>query len=315
MSAKSPAALQAKAAGDVFGKNGGGYAATGQLEGVGYTTVLYDADNGLPTSDANCVLSASDGYIWLGGYGGILKCNGTSFERLDSSHGLSNGRILFEDSKGRVWVGTNDNGIVVIGQDGYETQLTYKDGLPASQVRGFGEDNHGTVYAGTSNGVAVISENLEVSVFEAEGITGQYITELNSDSHGNIYGVTRNGSVFSITQGNLAVIVNASDLGGVVTAVFADPENPGKVYLGFATGELFHGILGAPVSAFEKISIAPLEGAEFITYACGRVWVLSLTKAGYLDKNGHIHVLDKLPLDNSLESMTEDYQGNLWFTS
>ncbi|MBO7402694.1 MAG: response regulator, partial [Lachnospiraceae bacterium] len=165
------------------------------------------------------------------------------------------------------------------------------------------------------NGVAVISENLEVSVFEAEGITGQYITELNSDSHGNIYGVTRNRSVFLITQGNLAVIVNASDLGGVVTAVYADPENQGKVYLGFATGELFYGILGAPASAFEKISIAPLESAEFITYACGRVWVLSLTKAGYLDKNGHIHVLDKLPLDNSLESMTEDYQGNLWFTS
>ena len=31
---------------------GGGYAASNQLEGFGYSAQLYDATNGLPTSDA-----------------------------------------------------------------------------------------------------------------------------------------------------------------------------------------------------------------------------------------------------------------------
>ncbi len=34
---------------------GGGYAITGQLPDVGYSAIVYDATNGLPTSDANCV--------------------------------------------------------------------------------------------------------------------------------------------------------------------------------------------------------------------------------------------------------------------
>ena len=52
---------------------GGGYAATGQIGGVGYATQIYDATNGLPTSDANFILSSRDGYIWIGTYSGLFK--------------------------------------------------------------------------------------------------------------------------------------------------------------------------------------------------------------------------------------------------
>jgi hypothetical protein len=64
---------------------GGGYSASGQLDGAGYTAKLYDATNGLPTSDANCILGTSDGYVWIGGYSGIIRYDGLNFERLDSS--------------------------------------------------------------------------------------------------------------------------------------------------------------------------------------------------------------------------------------
>ena len=36
---------------------GGAMAATGQVKGLGYATKLYNSSNGLPTSDANCILS------------------------------------------------------------------------------------------------------------------------------------------------------------------------------------------------------------------------------------------------------------------
>ena len=44
---------------------GGGYAASGQINDAGYVTQLYDATNGLPTSDANYILGSSDGFIWV----------------------------------------------------------------------------------------------------------------------------------------------------------------------------------------------------------------------------------------------------------
>ena len=58
---------------------GGAYAVTGQLAGAGYTTEVYDASNGLPTSDAMFMLSASDGRMWLGGYSGVLRYDGSTF--------------------------------------------------------------------------------------------------------------------------------------------------------------------------------------------------------------------------------------------
>ena len=105
-------------------KNGGGYALSGQLKNVGFTTKLYDASNGMPTSDAMCLLGAKDGHMWIGGYSGVIRYDGSTFERMDTSNGLTSARGFFEDRKGRIWVGTNDNGVVVIdGED--STHITY----------------------------------------------------------------------------------------------------------------------------------------------------------------------------------------------
>ena len=93
---------------------GGGYSASGQINGAGYSSQIYDASCGLPTSDANYILTSSDGYIWIGSYGGIIRYDGSNFTRMDTSGGLTSGRGLFEDSKGRIWVATNDNVVVVI---------------------------------------------------------------------------------------------------------------------------------------------------------------------------------------------------------
>ena len=96
------------------GSMGGGYAVTGRLPGIGYMAVMYDATNGLPTSEANCILGSSAGYVWIGSYGGVIRHDGSGFERVPASTGMTNGRGLFEDSKQRVWVATNDNGVVVL---------------------------------------------------------------------------------------------------------------------------------------------------------------------------------------------------------
>ena len=98
-------AVSVYAADDSSVYQGGGAAVTDQSEGIGYATELYDAANGLPTSDANTVLSTSDGFIWIGGYSGLIRYDGTTFERQDSSGGITNANTLFEDSKGRLWVG------------------------------------------------------------------------------------------------------------------------------------------------------------------------------------------------------------------
>ena len=176
---------------------GGGYAVTKQFSGMGYTSKIYDATNGLPTSDANYILGAKNGYVWIGGYSGIIRYDGNNFERLPTTNGLTSSRAFFEDSKGRIWVGTNDNGVVVINGQEFR-QYTYKDGLPSSSIRNFAEDKDGNVFIATATGLAFVKENGLLYQLSHPQLNTERILKLDSDSSGKIYGQTTNGIVFSI---------------------------------------------------------------------------------------------------------------------
>ena len=54
-------------------------------KGDGYSAVLYDNTNGLPTSEANAVIETPDGFIWIGSYSGLARYDGKSFEHVDST--------------------------------------------------------------------------------------------------------------------------------------------------------------------------------------------------------------------------------------
>ncbi|MCR4591489.1 MAG: hypothetical protein K5668_11820, partial [Lachnospiraceae bacterium] len=204
---------------------GGGYAASAQITDGGYISEIYDASNGLPTSDANYILCASDGYIWIGGYSGIIRYDGNTFTRLETSDGLTNGRGLFEDSKGRIWVGTNDNGVVVI--DGInKTHLTYKEGLPSSSIRIFAEDDEGNVFIGTTAGVCYADPDMKIHLIDDSRLNSDRVIKLDRGSDGKIYGSTKNGYAFLIEKRKLTKIYTGEDVGiGKITTIEADPDN------------------------------------------------------------------------------------------
>ncbi|MCR5468012.1 MAG: response regulator [Lachnospiraceae bacterium] len=294
---------------------GGGYAATGQIDGLGYTSKLYDATNGLPTSDANYILGASDGYIWIGGYSGIIRYDGSSFERMDTSDGLTSGRALFEDSEGRIWVGTNDNGVVMLDGEN-RTHFTFKEGLGSSSIRSFAEDANHNVYIGSTAGVCYVDSDLEVHVLDDDRINEERILRLESEANGRIIGQTKAGMVFAIESGEITEFYTSQDLGiEKITTFIPDPENQGKVYLCTETSNVYYGEFGKSVNELKKISVAPAENIHWICYACGRVWISSVQTPGYLDENNIFHVLEHVPMDSAIEMMTVDYQGNMWYAS
>ena len=296
-------------------KIGGGYAVTGQLSDVGYSSQLYDASNGLPTSDANCIVGTRDGYVWIGGYSGIIRYDGSVFERQDASGGLTSGRVMFEDSNDRLWVGTNDNGVVVLNGNEENIRFTYKDGLPSSSIRSFAEDREGNIYIGTSGGIAYADTGMNLHVIDDPAISDETIVRLTSDHNGKIYGNTKEGSVFSIVSGKIMESYSGDELGtGPVTTIYADGDE-GRIYFGTESDKIYMGEFGATVEHMMEISIAPASNAYWITSACNRVWITSENYAGYIDTSHSFHILKNIPMNNSIDMMTADYQGNLWFAS
>ena len=294
---------------------GGGYAVTKQVENIGYTSTIYDATNGLPTSDANYILGAKNGYIWIGGYSGIIRYDGNTFERLPTANGLTSGRAFFEDSKNRIWVGTNDNGVVSI--DGQNIrQYTYKDGLPSSSIRNFAEDKDGNIFVATTTGLALIRENGLLYKVSHPKIDKERILKLTTDSAGKIYGQTSTGIVFAINNRNITEVYTSSELEmETITTILADPITAGKVYLCSEGGTIYYGDFGKKSSELKKIDISPVKTVQWISYDCFRIWICSRSQIGYLDKDNKLHIVSNLAMNGSIEMITSDYQGNIWACS
>ena len=295
---------------------GGGYAAAGQLEGLSYTAELYNALNGLPTSDAMFLLGASDGHMWIGGNSGVICYDGSTFERMDTSDGMTNARGFFEDSLGRIWIGTNDNGVVVI--DGSKRKhLTYKDGLPSSSIRIFAEDKEGNVFIGTTTGICYADTGMMLHEVPCDDIAKERVLKLDTGSDGKIYGQTTTGIIFEIEDRSVTEIFHSEELGmEKITTIMADPVQAGQVYIGTSDGCVYYGEFGYKADQMQCISIPELNGSvHWINYDCGKVWVSSKFAAGYLGEDHSFNILEHIPLNGGIEMIDSDYQGNLWIAS
>ena len=175
-----------------------------------YSAVLYDNTNGLPTSEANAIVQTSEGFIWIGSYGGLIRYDGNTFVRMDSTSGITSIKCLFVDSRDRLWIGTNDNGVAVMEQS--EIQKWGKlDGLKSAHTRAITEDSNGTIYIATTCGIAMIDPDGSLSMMEDGAIAEANMRDLRAGSDGIIYGLTNFGDLMRIKDGKLIDFLSAEE--------------------------------------------------------------------------------------------------------
>ena len=170
----------------------------------GFTAVMYNNRNGLPTSEANAIAQTSDGFIWIGSYAGLIRYDGNSFERISPSEGIANVRCLYVDSRDRLWIGTNDSGVFLM-EKGSQHKWNKADGLRSVSIRAICEDENGLIYIGcAAGGVARIDAKMKLTLLKDERIDGQTIWELRRGADGLIYGLTQEGDLFTLKSGAVA---------------------------------------------------------------------------------------------------------------
>lgn len=300
---------------EVYAENGGGYAVSKQLPDISFTYVIYDASNGLPIPDAMFLMGSRSGHVWIGGYGGVLRFDGSEFRMMDKETKATSARAFFEDHKGRIWVGTNDNGVVVFDGD-ESTHYSIDDGLPSSSIRIFCEDKDENVIIGTTSGLCYVDADDKIHRLSDERINDERILKLESDMSGRVYGQTASGKIFTINKLSIEKLYNSSDLGtGVITSLVPAPAADGMIYLGTQNQGVYYGKFGAPAAEMKHIDVSPLEGVHWLNYDCDRVWVSSTSQVGYIDENMRFNLLEDLPFDSGIEMVTSDYQGNIWIAS
>lgn len=283
--------------------------------GAGYTSVLYDNTNGLPTSEANAIVQSSDGFIWIGGYSGLIRYDGNTFYRYDSSTGVSSVVCLFVDSKERLWIGTNDNGVAMLKDEKF---VFYNKigGLKSASVRSIAEDNEGNIIIATTMGLAYIDTSDELHTINDPQVNKEYIYKLVPDNHGKIYGVTLSGAFFTVENKRVSGYYGAESTGiSDVESICPDPENPGYIYVGAQETKIFYGNIDESMKDPVVISVAPHHTINALSSISGRIWVCTDNGIGYFEKDMKYVQIENLQLTNSIDSVMEDYEGSLWFTS
>ncbi len=279
-----------------------------------YQAVLYDNTNGLPTSEANAIAQAEDGFIWIGSYAGLVRYDGKRFELIGFNEGIRSVTCLLVDSKGRLWIGTNDSGLFLMEQDSF-SNWDEKDGLPSAAVRSLTEDAHGTIYVATTDGLAMMDEQLQVCPLHDSRLDEAYIQVVRSGPDVRIYGVTNDANLFVVKGDKVEYFLNRDDIpGNGANSVFPDQCKPGYVYVSTSDATLYYGRLADGVDALEPLDVSPLSQIDRFEYIDDKVWLCARNGIGVLDEN-EFHLLENLPMQSIVGHVIEDYAGNLWFTS
>ena len=285
---------------------------TGRTEG--FSAVLYDNSNGLPTSEANAIAETSEGFLWIGSYAGLIRYDGNTFERMDSTGGLTSIKCLYVDSRDRLWIGTNDNGVAVL-ERGELRRWGKLDGMRSAHTRAITEDRSGTIYVATTRGIALIDPEGNLRMMEEEAIAEADMRDLRIANDGVVYGTTDSGDLMLIRDGALLRYISIAEnpLKGAGT-ILPDPKEPGKIYQEAADLGLYRVDLNDGFTVLEKLDVEPLAYLRQMEYIDGKIWICAGNGIGTLE-NGRFTLLENLPMNNNVVRVMTDYLGNLWFAS
>lgn len=140
-----------------------------------YLQRIWQTRQGLPQSSILAVHQTKDGYLWLGTPDGLVRFDGVRFTSPDDLDGLAlpkmSVRQLAEDSRGALWVATDNAGLFRI-ENGTVAQFSKRDGLPSDNVTCLFPGRQNDLWACTARGFAQIADGKVQTIGGAQAAFG-----------------------------------------------------------------------------------------------------------------------------------------------
>ena len=278
-----------------------------------YVQTVYSSGNGLPCGEANDIAQTTDGILWIGTYAGVYRYNGTEFRWMDSLNSVRNANCLYVDEEGRLWIGTNDNGLAIVINEQLTNVIDQDNGLPSNSVRSIVSGADGYYYVGTTDSLVVLTLN--------DGLRKvctlpemNYTSESAADRRGNVAAVTQDGRLFLLRGGEILSSLCRTD-GEVFRCCGFD--RMGRLVVGTRSNRLlFYNVSGDDFALLREIRCDGLTGINDLYFPNnGDMLIAADNGVAMLDSQGSYHRINTNEFNNSIDNILMDYQGNLWFTS
>jgi len=279
-----------------------------------YVQTIYASRNGLPCGEANDIAQTNDGILWIGTYAGLYRYNGREFRWMDDYASVRNVNCLYVDEEGRLWIGTNDNGLSICINEEISNVVDQSRGLPSNSVRDIVQSSDGYYYVGTtgsmqvltlSNGLKTVNTLWEVN----------YSDKLAADGNGHVAAITSDGRLFLLKKGQIVSSLRLPSGEEQFNCVCFDAED--VLLAGTSTNHIY--VFDVTGDRFEERDIRDCEGLKNINDLYyldnGELFISADNGVGYITREDDFEPINTNDFNNSIDNMLIDYQGNLWFTS
>ena len=217
--------------------------------------------------------------------------------------------VLFKDSKGKLWIGTNDSGVGCYDpEDGSIVFYDSSKGLSADSVRDITEDDHGHIFVATITELCMIREDGNIKVYNDRGLYG--LTKLCA-SGATVAGIRGDGSIiiFDDIKINYVLGGNYTDIaveeaGNYIVGTSSNLT--GRIHIRDGATEVISKTYTGELSYFNDIVYSKSFGGYFVACENG---------LGFVTDKGTVTNLSTGDFDSSIVNVFIDYQGNVWFAS
>lgn len=237
--------------------------------------LTYTTEDGLVNNSVKALDIDNEGNIWIGTESGVSMFNGGNFTNYTTADGLANNSVL------SVFVDSQDNiwfgtyGGGVSKFDG-TTWTTYStdEGLASAIVYSIYEDVNNTMWFGTISGVSVFDGTTWTTYDNTNGLSSNIVSSICQDAQDNIW-IGLWTSGISVFDGTNWIDIDEEDELVHNQVTNIFRDNNDKMWVGTADG----------ISVFSDTA----------------TWIES-----FMEDDGII--------DDWVEGIDEDSQGNLWFS-
>ena len=286
---------------------------TGATDYNDYVQTVYSSSNGLPCGEANDIAQTNDGVLWIGTYAGLYRYNGREFRWVDNYESVKNVNCLYVDEEGRLWIGTNDNGLSIVIREKVVNILDQSSGLPSNSVRCIIRATDGYYYVGTTGSMQMLVMNNGLKATNTLQEVN-YADSITADQNGRVATVASDGRLFLLKKGEVLSSLQLKGEQELFNCCAFAPD--GVLMVGTSTDHIYrYDVSGDEFELLDVITCEDVASINNLNYLeDGTLFISTDSGVSYIDPDGY-HRINTNDFNNSIDNMLYDYQGNLWFTS
>ena len=204
-----------------------------RFDGVSFKVFDRQNTKQLPSNHIRALLTARDGSLWIGTYSGLIRYAHGRFIPYGKGSGLRHSYIqfLFEDARGRLWVGTDGGGLQRLEGDRFVTDA-WTDLMGTVRLRDLIQDRRGDFWVATAGSGLYCWDGVSLSHWTRDdGLGTDALRVLLEDSKGILWVGTAGAGMRTFDGRRFSLPPGSDRLGREVITRLAE-DRDGNLWIG-----------------------------------------------------------------------------------